>query len=142
MDKKILENEFEISSVIDEFSYWIDQKELTKALEIMSEDAELTVIENGKTSTEAKGKQAIQDVMAQKNLYYDTIFHNNGTKYIEVKSLDQAATANTTCEALLLKIDPSSTTKQYMEYNDSLIKVNGNWYIVKRVINIVYKTVK
>lgn len=33
-------------------------------------------------------------------------------------------------------------TLQTMEYEDSLIKVNGNWYIVKRVIRILYKSVR
>lgn len=61
---------------------------------------------------------------------------------VDVKSLDQAATANTSCIAQLIRTDPMNMTLQTMEYEDSLIKVNGNWYIVKRVIRILYKSVR
>lgn len=142
MDNKLIDNQYEISTAIDEVAYYIDHKNLTKAMEVFSEDAQLEVYEDGKLTTLCKDKQQIQSVLTEKIENYDIIFHNNGTKMVDVKSLDQAATANTSCIAQLIRTDPMNMTLQTMEYEDSLIKVNGNWYIVKRVIRILYKSVR
>lgn len=103
MDNKLIDNQYEISTAIDEVAYYIDHKNLTKAMEVFSEDAQLEVYEDGKLTTLCKDKQQIQSVLTEKIENYDIIFHNNGTKMVDVKSLDQAATANTSCIAQLIE---------------------------------------
>lgn len=142
MDDKLMKNQWEIFSTIDEIAYNVDNKELTKAMAVFSEDARLEIYEGGKLTTVCENKQAIQNIITEKIENYDVVFHNNGTKKIDVQSLDQAATANTTCIAQLIKTNPASTTWQTMEYNDSFVKLNEDWYLVKRVINILSKSVR
>lgn len=142
MDDKTMKNQWEVFSTIDEISYNLDCKQLSKALEFFTEDAHLQVLENGKITTDCTNKQAIQDILTQKIETVDILFHNNGTKVIDIKSLDQAATADTTSIAQLIRFDPYSVTWQTMEYKDSLVKVDGNWYIASRIINILSKTVR
>lgn len=142
MDDKLMKNQWEISSAIDEVAYYIDNKNLTKAMEVFSEDAHLEVFEDGKLTTVCDDKQAIQSVLAEKISNYDVIFHNNGTKMIDVKALDQSATANTTCIAQLIRTEPTVNVWQTMEYSDSFVKFNENWYLVRRVIHILSKSVR
>lgn len=66
MDNKLIDNQYEISTAIDEVAYYIDHKNLTKAMEVFSEDAQLEVYEDGKLTTLCKDKQQIQSVLTEK----------------------------------------------------------------------------
>lgn len=140
MNEKELMNKLEISSLIDEVSYNLDQKNLKKALEDFTEDARLNLIENGHAVYQLSGKEEIRETLTMQLEKTDSFFHNNGTKAIDVLAMDQNAVAATSC---IVKMTMQTTvTDEDLYYHDKLIKVNGVWYIVERTVEIVSKSVR
>lgn len=141
MDQNYRMNQWEIACTIDEVSMDLDNKNLDKALEAFSEDANLTIMEGDTVTAKAAGKEEIKNIIADRMNNMDVIFHNNGTKVIDVKTLDQAAVADTTCIARLIQKEPAAKIDQYQIFEDKLIKVNDYWYIVDRTIRIVSRSI-
>lgn len=141
MNKDDMLNQWEIVCTIDELSMDLDQKNLDKALQTFSEDARLIVQENGVITSQAQGKEEIKTLISNKMSQMDIIFHNNGTRSIDVKTLDQAAISRTHCIVRMIQKDPKAIINQYQWFEDKLIKVNGFWYIVERTIGIVSRSV-
>lgn len=136
------ENKLEIAELIGEVSRNLDKKDLNKVLEAFSADAEFTIEEDGKAAVDLTGREAIREHIASHMEKYDLIFHNNGSTVVDLIHLDQSATAATSCIVKTRTNDPIVTTDEYVYYLDSLVKVNGFWYIVKRTIQIESKSVR
>ena len=137
MDQTYMTNMMEISTTIDELAFHLDGKDLTKALEVFTEDAKLTLIENGKVNLAADGKAQIQENLSARMANFDYLFHNNGTKVYDIKTLDQAAVVNTSCVCRYGQLEPKATVTQFIEYCDQMIKLNGFWYIVSRTVKVI-----
>ncbi len=136
---KKLENKQEIFELINEISYDLDQKNIVKALETFTEDARLSLVENGSTILDLSGKKQILSHLQKKLEDVDVLFHNNGTSVIQVLSLDQKAIAHTS--SIVKMIAKGVETDECLYFNDKLIKVNGYWYVVERTIEIAVKSV-
>ncbi|MBF0580275.1 nuclear transport factor 2 family protein [Erysipelotrichaceae bacterium RD49] len=134
-----LENKLEISFLVDEISYQLDQKDAEKALEAFTEDAVLNIEEDGHTITSLCSNPAILTELNKRLEFVNYMFHNNGTKNIQVISLDQKATADTSC--IIKMASNQATTDEDVYFHDKLIKVNGYWYIVERTIEIITKSI-
>ncbi|MCF0258861.1 MAG: nuclear transport factor 2 family protein [Erysipelotrichaceae bacterium] len=142
MDQTYMMNTMEICQLVDELAFQLDCKNLDKAMELFSEDAELKLIENGKEVLDAKGKDQIRENLSARMADFDYLFHSNGTKVYDLKSLDQAAQVNTSCICRYQTLSSKNTVTQYIEYLDQMIKVNGFWYIVSRTVKVISQSVQ
>ena len=142
MDQTYMMNTIEISQLVDELAFQLDCKNLDKAMELVSEDAKLTLIENGKEVLDADGKARIRENLSERMANFDYLFHSNGTKVYDLKSLDQAAEVNTSCICRFGTLNPRNTVTQFIEYLDQMIKVNGCWYIVSRTVKVISQSVQ
>lgn len=138
---KDIENKVEIGDLLALVSRRLDAKELDRALECFSQDAQLELIEDGKTIVSLQGKEAIREHLTLKMEKMDTLFHSNGASVTNLITVDQGAQAVTPCIIKNRSADPAITTDECAVYHDSLVKVDGFWYIVKRTIEIVFKSV-
>lgn len=140
MDQTYLMNQWEIARTIDDVAMALDNKKTAQVLEAFSEDAIIHVVEDGNEISTANGKEAIRQMIEKRQQQLDVIFHNNGTRMIDVKTLDQAAVSTTNCIVRLQQTQPQATINQYQTYEDKMIKVNDFWYIVERTITIVSRS--
>lgn len=132
---KELENKVEISSMIDEIAYNLDQKDVQNSIASFTEDAIISYVQDGKTLATLNGKAEIQEAVAGRFETISTLFHNNGTKHIRIMSIDQKAVAATS--SIVKIITDTSTSDADVYYHDKLIKFNGLWYIVERTVDII-----
>lgn len=139
MNEKEIKNRMEISALLDEVSYSLDQKDLKKAMENFTEDARLSLIENGQTVYQLDGKEEILKVLGPKIDSTSIFFHNNGTKMIEILTMEQNAVSATSC--IVKMVTETAAIDEDLYYHDKLIRVNEFWYIVERTVEVISKSV-
>lgn len=135
------ENKLEVAETIIQSAQKFDEKNVNGALEAFSADAELIIQEGGKTVLDLSGREAIHEHLASRFESIDAIFHNVGGSSVELVNLDQSAFATTSCIVKMKTNNPDVTTDEDVYYHDQLVKVTGFWYIVRRTIEIVFKSV-
>ncbi len=134
-------NQLEISEMIAHLSLALDYKNMERTMEKFSTDAHFVIEEDGRTTLDLKGREAIREHLAKKWETMDVVFHNTGATCSQIITLDQAAESWTSAFVKTRTFDPSVTTDECVHYHDRLIKVDGHWYIVERTIEVVTKSV-
>lgn len=141
MNQKEMLNQWEIARTVDETAADLDSRNLDKALAAFTEDAILHTMENGTETATVSGKSAIRAHIQKRMNNMEVLFHNNGTRVIDVRTLDQAALSLTHCIVRIIQKEPRAIVNQYETIQDKMIKVNGYWYIVERTVDIVSRSI-
>ena len=137
-----LENKQEVSELVAGLSRAIDLKKIDDIMSVFSEDAVLELEEGGKTVLSLRGKEAIREHLSLQLEKYDLMFHNTGESVVELIKVDQSANAVTSSFVRTRTNDPIVNTDECLYYKDSMVKVEGCWYLVKRKVQIVSKSVR
>ncbi len=137
-----LENKQEVSELVAGLSRAIDLKKIDDIMSVFSEDAVLELEEGGKTVLSLQGKEAIREHLSLQLEKYDLMFHNTGASVVELIKVDQSANAVTSSFVRTRTNDPIVNTDECLYYKDSMVKVEGCWYLVKHKVQIVSKSVR
>lgn len=138
---RLLEDHAALKRIVDTFSNLADDKKVHEQTFLFTEDG---VVETwfGETALPPlNGRKAIEDSWTPFLATFDTVYHMNGQFTAEITG--DTATAVHYCTVELIGGPEGAKTRNSngVIYNDSYVRVNGDWLIARRVARFTWRDV-
>ncbi|MBF1097020.1 MAG: nuclear transport factor 2 family protein [Riemerella sp.] len=137
-----IQDRIALKNLVDTFSNLADEKKVTEQMELFTDDAEVSTIENGRERPPYVGKQAIGKAFANYLALFHTVYHSNGQQTVEING--NIAKGISYCQVVLIgNFDGKEMQRTAgVRYSDTYVKKDGKWLIKKRVSNFMYSEMK
>lgn len=135
---KLFADEREIARVLDEFAVYADKKDYKNQQLLFTENGTVN-LNNSAGKTVLKGRKQISETFEKSMANYDSIFHMNGQKVINVDGNNTTATSY--CMTVLIgKNEKGEKIKRnlYVIYEDRFIYQNNKWLIAERNSHFIH----
>lgn len=138
---QLLEDQAALKRIVDTFSNLADDRRVHEQTFLFTEDG---VVQTyfGETALPAlEGRKAIEGSWTPFLASFDTIYHMNGQFTAEIDG--DTATAVHYCTVELIGGPEGAKTRNSngVIYNDSYIRMNGNWLIAKRIARFTWRDI-
>ena len=107
---------------------------------LFTEDAEMISFVNGKMTSDLKGRKNIGDACANYLSLFDTVYHLNGQQTVNIEG--DHASGISYCFVTLIGMNNGKRMKNQsgVRYRDEYVKINGRWFIKKRMSDFMWTT--
>lgn len=129
-----------LKNLVDTFSVLADFKDTQTQQMLFTEDAEMISFVNGKMTSDLKGRKNIGDACANYLSLFDTVYHLNGQQTVNIEG--DHASGISYCFVTLIGMNNGKRMKNQsgVRYRDEYVKINGRWFIKKRMSDFMWTT--
>ena len=134
-----IQDRIAIKNVVDTFSILADQKDITKQIELFTEDAIVESHVQGQPTSRFLGRKQIGDAFGSFLNNFDVVYHINGQQTVTLKG-DIAHGISYCLVTLIGNVNEKKMkTTLGVYYNDDFVKKENQWFISKRVSTFVWQ---
>jgi SnoaL-like domain len=128
-----------LKNIVDTFSILADQKNISKQVELFTENAEVVSKVQGQPGIVLKGRKQIGDAFTAYLNNFETVYHINGQQTTTL--MGDSAKGISYCLVVLIGNVQGKKIKTTMGvyYHDDFIKTKGRWFIARRESNFAWQ---
>ncbi len=142
MSLEKIQNQLALKHLVDHFSNLADVKDVDAQLPLFTEDANVTTYIGGELFADMHGREEIGQVFKSFLANFHTVYHLNGQHTVDIDG-DKAEGINYCQVTLIADKDGKNEIQTHgVRYQDSYVKINGEWLIAKRVANFMFSDVR
>lgn len=139
---KLIEDKMALKELVDTFSNLADQKDVTKQLDLFTDDATVASVFNGQVGAPMVGKKQIGDAFSNFLKNFEMVYHVNGQQTVTING--EKASGVSYCMVTLVGMDNGKKMKttMWIYYNDEYVRKDSKWLIANRKSNFIRREVE
>lgn len=134
----IIEDKTALKNLVDTFSVLADVKDVKTQVLLITEDATVSSVIDGKPGAVLTGRKQIGEAFSVFLNRFDIVYHINGQQTVTLDGDKASGIAYCTVTLIGNENDKKIKTTMGVIYHDDYVKQNGHWLISKRLSNFTW----